>query len=212
MLTIHPTLQVVNGFVDQLGTVPALRPELEDAMQRLREDFPGDTSVAAGVMMISEKLDVLLSAYESFLAFNKLGGHNATVRQCAYVVETLFTPGRRPARLTIGGSAGGGPPQDLLIRPPTAPGGPARVDQAGFYTKNMDEVFRLAAFVPSKAPCLRTSPSVRNVLNVTRDEAHTFLVGLCTAPGVSFELEAGKATLVRRLGCDAVLTRRRSHM
>jgi hypothetical protein len=207
MLAIHPTLCAVNSLVGELGTVPRIKPALEAAVRRLREDFPGDTSVAAGVMMLSDKLDTLLSAYETFLAFNKLGGHHAAVRRCAFTVETLFTPGRRPAHLTVS-VPGAAAPCRFLVRPPTAAGGRARIEQPGYYTKHLDQVFRAAAFAPAGEPRVRSSPTLRNVLEVTRDEVHTFLVGLCTAEGVSFELEAGRATLARQAGAEAQLTRR----
>lgn len=205
MLALHPTLHAVNSFVDDLSTVPRLRPVLDEAMQRLRDEFTSDNSIACGIMMLSEKLDILLSAYESFISFNKLGGHHASVRRCAFVTETLFASGRKLAHLTV--TLPGPVSCQLLVRPPASAGGLVKIEQPGYFTKRMEAVFRLAAFAPAEEPRVRRKPTLRNVI-VTRDEVHTFLLGLCTAEGVSFELEAGRATLVRQPGAEARLTMR----
>lgn len=208
MLAIHPTMSAVNSLVDELGTVPQLRPALDGAMQRLREDFPGDNGIACGVMMLSEKLDMLMAAYEQFLADNKLGGQHAAVRVCAHVTETLFRTSTRPSRLSVA-LPGAAEPIQLTVRRPSAAGGPVHIEADGYYTKRQDAVFRHAAFVPAEEARLRTAPALRNVLKVSRDEVHSFLVGLCTAPGVSFSLEMGQTTLAREAAGEVCLTHAR---
>lgn len=203
-MAIHPCLCAVSRLVDELGTVPRLRPALDDAMQRMREDFPGDTSAAAGIMMLSEKLDILMSAYEQFLSDNKLGGRHTAVRVCAHVTEMVFRTSPKPAHLTVT-LPGAVAPTRITIRRPHVAGGAVHIESDGYYATRLCAVFSQVSFVPSEETRLRTSPRLCNKLQVTRDEVHTFLVGLCTAEGVCFELELGQTALTRAAGGDVKL-------
>ena len=189
----HPTLLAVSRLVDELGTVPSLRPKIQAALVELRSDFPDD-SFSAGVMMVSEKVDLLLESYRSFLAHHSLGEDHALVRKCAFLSEFVFTLSSACLDVCLGpGTA----PCVLVLRKPTRPGGSARLEQPGYHSDPVEAVFRAASFTPRVELRLRGNLSVVNFAPLTRDEVFGLLFGLCTAPGVTLALTAGRATLVR---------------
>lgn len=193
----HPTLLAVNTLLDELGTFPPLRPKIACALEQLRCDFPDDKSIAAGVMMVSEKVDLLMESYTSFLAHHALGETNALSRQCAFMSEFVFTLSPTPSRLEV---RVGADAVQLVLRKPTKAGGCARLEQPGYHSEPIEAVFRAASFTPRGELRLRGNLSVANFVPITRDELYALLFGLCTAPGVTFTLVAGRASLVRSAG------------
>ena len=191
------TLVAVSRFVDELGVAQGLKPQLDEALEQLRDDFTDcDGGVAGAAMMLSEKLDILMRAYDSFVAHNKLGATHTVVRKCAFISQHFFSgAGTRTASLSV--TTKQGECILLALRRPSNPGGPARLEHPGFHSEPLEAVFAAAGFTSREEPRLSGRLSISNVVALTQDELHTLLMGLCTAPSVTFKLAVGRMTLTR---------------